>query len=105
MKAVATFAFVLLLSSCATTTSQESGAASDYTAKLLPDGSVELLVTGTTAAPTSSSGASLELGTMLERAAAKECPSGYNLSPDPTPNVRTEAGRLIATLRGIAKCK
>ena len=104
MKAVVFPAIVLVLAAC-TTTTPSSRDSSDYSANRLPDGSIELVVTGTTSAPTHSTGASLELGTMLEDAAAKECPSGYDLSQDAAPSVRTEAGMLIATLRGVARCE
>src|SRR5687768_13536995 len=106
MKAVVLPIIVLTLAACATITSSPSSRnTNDYTANRLPDGSIELAVTGTTAAPTPSNDASLELGTMLEEAASKECPSGYDLSQDPAPSVRTESGKLIATLRGVARCK
>lgn len=105
MKAVASSILLLAVAACATTNRPGSGVTSNYTANRLPDGSVELLVTGTTPAPTPSNDARLELGTMLKQAAAKECPSGYDLSQDPVPSVRTEAGKLIATLRGVARCK
>lgn len=78
---------------------------SDHTANRQTDGSIEIVVTGTTAAPTSSSEAKLELGPMLEAAAAKECPTGFDLTQDKTPTVRTDSNRLIGTLRGVARCK
>ena len=106
MKALALSAVVLALTSCATAPSSPTpDATSGYTANRQADGSVALVVTGVTTAPTSTTGARLELGPMLEQAASKECPSGYDLSQDPAPSVRTESGKLIATLRGVARCK
>lgn len=105
MKAIASFFLLSTLAACATTTEPASGITSDYTVNRMTDGALELLVTGTTAAPTRSNAARLELGPMLEQAAAKECPSGYHLSQDPAPRVRMDAGKLIATLRGVARCK
>lgn len=106
MKAIALFLVVAALASCATTSDVPAApATSDYTAKRQSDGSIKLVVTGTTAEPTATSEARLELGSMLEAAAAKECPSGYDLTQDATPAVRVEAGRLIATLGGVARCK
>ena len=105
MKASASSAIFLILTACATASQPSIGTTGDYTANRLPDGSVELVVTGTTAAPTRSRNATLELGTMLQDAAAKECPTGYDLSQDPTPSVRNSSGRLVATLRGVARCK
>ena len=106
MKALALSAVVLTLASCATAPKNPTAdATSGYTANRQSDGSVELVVTGVTAAPTASTGASLELGSMLEQAASRECPSGYDLSQDPAPSVRTDSGKLIATLRGVARCK
>ena len=105
MKAFASSALMLALAACATTSQPSIDTTSDYTANRLPDGSVELIVTGTTAAPTRSRNATLELGAMLEEAAAKECPAGYDLSQDPTPSVREGSGKLVATLRGVARCK
>jgi hypothetical protein len=106
MKAIALPLVVVALASCATTASGPATPdTSNYTAKLQADGTIELVVTGITAEPTATGEAKLELGPMLEAAAAKECPPGYDLIQDPVPTVRTEAGRLIATLRGVARCK
>jgi hypothetical protein len=106
MNALALPAVILLLASCATASRNPTPlATSDYTANRQSDGSVELVVTGVTAAPTPSTDASLELGTMLKQAAAKECPAGYELSQDPAPLVRSDSGKLVATLRGFARCK
>jgi hypothetical protein len=60
---------------------------------------------GTTTAPTATGEAKLELGPMLEAAAAKECPRGFDLTQDKVPAVRTDSNRLIGTLRGVARCK
>jgi len=105
------YGFVLLASlliGC-TTTGAASGdapqATSDYIANRQADGSIEIIVTGTTAVPTSSSEAKLELGSMLEAAAAKECPGGFSLAQDKIPTVRTDSKNLIGTLRGVARCK
>jgi hypothetical protein len=105
------YGFVLLASlliGC-TTTDAASGdapqATSDYIANRQADGSLEIIVTGTTAVPTSSSEAKLELGSMLETAAAKECPGGFSLAQDKIPAVRTDSKNLIGTLRGVARCK
>ena len=106
MKAFAISLAVIALAGCATTANGPAPrATSDYTAQRQTDGSVVLAVTGTTAEPTPTREAKLELGPVLEAAAAKECPSGYELTQDPVPAVRREAGRLIATLRAVVRCK
>ncbi|GAB3338289.1 hypothetical protein [Marilutibacter aestuarii] len=97
--------WLLLAATATATASPGSSPEGKYIAKALPDGSIELRVTGSTDAPTDASPASLKLGPMLEAAAAKECPTGYDLTRDPTPSVRVESGKLIASLGGIARCK
>ncbi len=104
MKAIA-FSFILLVSATGAGASPRQAAESDYTATPLPDGSIELRVTGSTDAPTDASPASIALGTLLEAAAARECPTGYDLEQDPKPTVKVESGKLIASLRGVARCK
>lgn len=97
-----------LLVACTTAGTSSSDVpqtSSDYTANRQTDGSIEIVVTGATAAPTSSSEAKLELGPMLEAAAAKECPTGFDLTQDKAPTVRTDSSMLIGTLRGVARCK
>ena len=108
MKAYGFALVASLLVACTTAGTPGSDApqtSSDYTADRQPDGSIEIVVTGATAAPTSSSEAKLELGPMLEAAAAKECPTGFDLTQDETPIVRTDSNMLIGTLRGVARCK
>lgn len=104
MKAVAILVLAVAVAACATTTPPQA-AANEYSAERRPDGSIRIIVTGTTAAPSRSRDARLELGAMLSDAAAKECPSGYELSQDPVPVVRTASGKLIATMGGIARCR
>lgn len=106
MKALALSISLITLAACATNSPHSSAdATSNYTATRQPDGSVALVVTGKTAAPTPSSEATLQLGDMLETAASIECPTGYDLTPDPAPSVQVDAGTLVATLRGVARCK
>jgi len=105
MKAAVISILALALAACATTTRPEDAAASEYTAERLPDGSIRIIVTGTAAAPRRSKDARIEFGAMLKDAASKECPSGYDLSQDPVPVVREDAGKLIATLGAVARCK
>jgi hypothetical protein len=97
---------IVALTACATN-SERPGASveSDYSATRNDDGSISLLVTASTRVPTADRDANLELGPMLEAAASKECPTGYELRHDPLPAVRTESARLIATLGGLARCK
>ena len=98
-----------LLAACATTTDIPKGEASpitsDYVANRQADGSIEIIVTGRTAAPTRTNEAKLELGSMLETAASKECPTGFDLSKDKDPSFHVNSGTLIATFRGVARCK
>ena len=105
MKAVVVAISGLLLSACAITARPPEPVTSNYTAERLPDGSIRIIVTGTTTAPNRSRDARLELGDMLKDAASKECPSGYELSQDPVPVARTESGKLIATLGATVRCK
>ncbi|MBB1059900.1 hypothetical protein [Marilutibacter spongiae] len=104
MNAIA-LAFVLLAATTDATAAAVTDPEGGYTAKALPDGSIQLRVTGSTDAPTDARPASIELGSMLEAAAAKECPGGYDLTQDPKPSVKVESGKLIATLGGVARCK
>ncbi len=104
MKAIA-LGFFLLAATAAAPASPGTGPEGKYTARTLPDGSIALRVTGSADAPTETRPASLELGPMLEAAAAKECPGGYDLTQDPKPSVKVESGKLIATLGGVARCK
>ena len=107
MKAFGFSLLASLLVAC-TTTGTPSNApptSSDYTANRQADGSIVIVVTGTTAMPTPSSDAKLALGPMLEAAAAEECPAGYDLAQDKLPTVRTNSTKLIGTLRGVARCK
>lgn len=103
MKAVAMLVVASALAACATTPPPGT-ATSQYTAERLSDGSIRIIVTGTTAAPSGHRTAQLELGDMLKHAASRECPSGYQLSQDPVPVVRSESGKLIATLGATARC-
>jgi hypothetical protein len=85
--------------------SQATSSESNYTAERQPDGSIQLTVTGQTEMPPPPAEAKLELATMLEAAASRECPSGYELTQDPAPTVRVDGGTLVGTLRGFARCK
>jgi hypothetical protein len=109
LKFLALFATSLAVTTCAiagTSTPSEPSATSNYVAKHLGDGTIEITVTGKTLAPTRSRTANLDLGDMLKTAAAKECPNGYDLSQDKAPAVQPPAnGMLTAMLRGVARCK
>ena len=94
------------LTACATNSERSSGAVeSSYSATRNDEGSISLLVTASTRVPTAGRDANLELGPMLEAAASKECPAGYELRQDLLPTVRTQSGRLVATLGGVVRCK
>ena len=103
MKAVATFVLVMAVAACATTATPQA-VVNEYSAEPRPDGSIRIIVTGTAAAPRGNRRARLDLGAMLKDAASKECPTGYELTEDPVPVVRTASGKLIATMGGVAKC-
>jgi hypothetical protein len=106
VKAAALVVLILALAACATKPQGSLGIdGGDYTATRNTDGTIDLLVTASTQAPTPNRDANLQLGPMLESAAAKECPSGYDLRQDPMPTVRTQSGQIIATLGGVARCK
>ena len=108
MKAYGFSLAAFLLVACTTTGTPSSGApptSSDYAAKRQTDGSIEIVVTGIADMPKSSSEARLELGPMLDAAAAKECPAGFELIQDKVPTVRTDSGKLVGILRGVARCK
>lgn len=103
MKVFGIFIVAIALAACATTT-PPTAVASEYTAERLPDGSIRIIVTGIADAPKRYRKSQLDLGAMLKDAASKECPSGYELSEDPVPVVRSESDKLIATMGGIARC-
>lgn len=110
MNAVAMVVLLVLLPSGVTAAAGETPGQTpdyvrDYSARRHPDGSVALVVTGTAAVPDVGAEVNLQLAPMLEAAAARECPSGYDLTADAAPVVRTERGRLVATLGGVAQCK
>jgi len=106
MKALALPIIISALAACATTAGNlPIETTSEYTAKRQADGSIELLITGTTLAPTRASEAKIDFGPLLENAASKECPGGYELTKDAAPSVLTRSGKLIATLRAVATCK
>ncbi|MCE7033409.1 hypothetical protein LY625_12435 [Lysobacter sp. GX 14042] len=104
---IAAIASLALAASCASSPVLSSGSSADsYEAKRQADGAIEIVVTARSERLASSSGSvSLGLTDLLEQAAAKECDGAFELEQDPSPTSKVSDGRLIATLRGLARCK
>lgn len=111
MKTYSIGLLALLLGACATTTPAASPKPKpkpkNYTTTTLPDGRIEIIVSGKASLPSGSEVVVVNLREKLEAAAAQECPGGYDLEADkstslaPTPNGRG----FLTRQKGIVKCK
>ncbi len=109
MKSAILALLLLLVAGCASETqsvkSRQASVSSDYSARPLADGSIDITVHAR-ADLSGNDKVDFPLGDMLKAAAAKECPNGYDLTPDklPTTHVRG-SGVMVAELHGVARCK
>lgn len=104
---IAAASVVLLAVSCAShPVSVSNGPSNRHEAVRQADGTIAIVVTAKSERLVSSSGAfSIGLTDLLEEAAAEECGEAFDLVQDPTPVTQVKGGRLVATLRGTARCK
>ena len=99
-----TVGVLVLLASCAMPPATQTLAS--HEARRLPDGRIDITVTGRSERLSSSSGSvSLELTDILKKAAATECGGEFELEQDRQPTAKVVGGRLVATLHGVATCK
>lgn len=96
MKSPLLFVASLTLISCATC-NEKIANQSNYSARTLADGTMEIGVTATSELPTDSQVTTIALGPMLESAATKECPSGHDVIDKPAPTIRAESKQLKAS--------
>lgn len=79
----------------------------DYAATTLPDGSIEIVVSGKTGLPSGTQVKVIDLRKKLEDAAVRECPDGHELTIDGAVSfgVLPNGGGFISKQRGVVRCK
>ena len=79
----------------------------DYTVTALPDGRIEITVSGKAGLPSGSQVVVVNLREKLEAAAAQECPGGYDLETDnATSLAQNPNGRGFTTRqKGVVTCR
>lgn len=111
MKTLAICLFALFIGACSTTAPAESPKpkpkSKSYTAATLPDGRIEITVSGKAGLPSGSEVVVINLREKLEAAAAQECPGGYNLEADNSSSfgVAPNGQGFFAKQKGVVQCK
>ncbi len=81
------------------------GQSHDHEAVRQEDGSIAITVTAKSKRLRSVSNSfTMDLTSLLEQAAAQECGGEFDLKQDPKPETEVKGDRLVAKLRGVARC-
>ena len=93
----------MLLAACSATRSE----AKDYVATKLPDGTIEIIVSGKTGIPTGGKVGVIDLPSKLKAAAAAECASEFDVTTNGTASLEIlpNGKGFGSKLRGIVRCR
>lgn len=96
---------MLLISTAATALSLDRP--KRYRVATLPDGRLEITVTGKMAFPDGGQVRKIDLREKLDAAAARECPRGYDMETEGAARLGVAPGGqgLMASLKGVIRCK
>ena len=109
MKTLAICLLAFFIGACSTTAPAASPKPKpkSYTVKALPDGRIEITVSGKAGLPSGSEVVVINLREKLEAAATQECPGGYDLEADKSSSfgAAPNGHGFVARQRGVVHCK